>query len=192
MPEPVRLRATQPGQAAPATAEELLVLAARGDRAAFAGFYDAVIGPVWGIVRQLVRDETASAEITEAVLLAAWREAAGFDPDRGSALAWIVARAHQAAVRHLRTGTPVPRPRPAEAVEAEAAQPEPGGASLRRHQLRRQLAGLTREQRDCLVLAYYQGRDCAQIAALLNLPVPTVRRRLRDAMIRLRDCLGVT
>ncbi|GAA2796371.1 sigma-70 family RNA polymerase sigma factor [Crossiella cryophila] len=191
MPEPVRLRCTQSGQPAPASAEELLVLAARGDSAAFARFYDVVIGPVWGIVRQLVRDEPGSAEITEAVLLAAWREAACFDPGRGSALAWIVARAHRAAVHHLRGGAPVPRPRPAETPEPEAPQPEPGGTSLRRHQLRRHLAELTQEQRDCLVLAYYQGRDCAQIAALLNLPVPTVRRRLRDAMIRLRDRLGV-
>ncbi|WHT22677.1 sigma-70 family RNA polymerase sigma factor [Crossiella sp. CA-258035] len=170
--------------------DELLVLAARGDREAFARFYDTVIGPVWGTIRQVVRDQARSAEVAESVLVQAWREATAFDPARESALAWIVARAHGAAVRSIRTAGPVPAPRAAAVPEPD--QPEPAGASPHRHQFHRHLATLTQEQRDCLVLAYYQGRDCRQIAALLDLPASTVRTRLRDAMIRLRDCLGVT
>ncbi|MGW0523795.1 sigma-70 family RNA polymerase sigma factor [Crossiella sp. NPDC003009] len=166
------------------------MLAARGDREAFARFYDAVIGPVWGVIRQVVREQARAEEVAESVLLAAWRAAAEFDPRRGSALAWVVARAHRAAVDRVRADLAVPAPRPAAVPEPEL--PEPAGVSLRRHQLHRHLATLTQEQRDCLVLAYYQGRDCRQIAALLDLPASTVRTRLRDAMIRLRDCLGVT
>ncbi|WHT16197.1 sigma-70 family RNA polymerase sigma factor [Crossiella sp. CA-258035] len=166
------------------------MLAARGDREAFARFYDTVIGPVWGVIRQVVRDQARAAEVAESVLLAAWRAAAEFDPRRGSALAWVVARAHRAAVERVRADVAAPAPRPAAVPEPEL--PEPVGTSLLRHQFHRHLAALTQEQRDCLVLAYYQGRDCRQIAALLDLPASTVRTRLRDAMIRLRDCLGVT
>ncbi|MCO1577254.1 sigma-70 family RNA polymerase sigma factor [Crossiella sp. SN42] len=195
VPDFARLRRVQPETPAsrprvPEQPEELLVLAARGDREAFARFYDTVIGPVWGVIRQVVRDQTRSAEIAESVFLAAWREAAAFDPAGESALAWIVARAHGAAVRGIRTPGPAPVPRPAATPEPDL--PEPVGTSLLRHQFHRHLATLTQEQRDCLVLAYYQGRDCRQIAALLDLPASTVRTRLRDAMIRLRDCLGVT
>ncbi|MBP2479534.1 RNA polymerase sigma-70 factor (ECF subfamily) [Crossiella equi] len=185
---PVQAEAAEPGPGAPVDAAALLMSAGRGDRAAFTRFHDVVIGTVWGIVRQVVRERARAEQVTESVMLAAWHEAAEFDPRRGSALAWVVARAHRAAVACLREDRVVPGPRPV----PDLALPDPASPNLRGHQLRRHLATLTQEQRDCLVLAYYHGQDCLQIAAALDLPVTTVRTRLRDAMIRLRDCLGVT
>jgi RNA polymerase sigma-70 factor (ECF subfamily) len=61
---------------------------------------------------------------------------------------------------------------------------------LERRQVRRCLDDLTELQRQAVILAYYQGHTYPQVAELLNAPLPTVKTRMRDGLIRLRDCLG--
>ena len=65
-------------------------------------------------------------------------------------------------------------------------------ARLERAQIRRCLSALTELQRESVMLAYYGGRTYPEVAALLDTPLGTVKTRLRDGLIRLRDCLGVT
>ena len=70
-----------------------LGLVARGDASAFDAVYDQVAASVFGIVRRVVRDPAQSEEVTQEVLLEVWRNAAKFDPGRGSATAWEIGRA---------------------------------------------------------------------------------------------------
>jgi RNA polymerase sigma-70 factor (ECF subfamily) len=168
-------------------------LVARGDAAAFEAVYERVGPSVFGIVRRVVRDPAQSEEVTQEVLLDVWRNASKFDASRGSATAWVMTLAHRRAVdrvrsvqkeseRERRTATAdIPYDEVTEAVEAR----------LERERVRRCLGALTELQRESVALAYYGGYTYGQVAVLLGIPAGTVKTRMRDALIRLRDCLGV-
>lgn len=84
-------------------ADELLVLVAGGDQKAFEELYGLVSGPVFGLVRRVVRDPAQTEEVAQEVLLELWRSAARFDRRRGSALSWILTLAHRRAVDRVRS-----------------------------------------------------------------------------------------
>src|SRR5690349_18114986 len=91
----------QPG--APTDLALCLRLVARGDADAFDTVYDQVAATVFGTVRRVVRDPAQSEEVTQDVLLEVWRNAAKFDPGRGSATAWVMTLAHRRAVDRVRS-----------------------------------------------------------------------------------------
>ena len=82
---------------------ELFRRSARGDESAFAAVYDATAARVHGLVLRVIRDPAQAEEVTQETFLEAWRIASRFDPDRGSALAWLLTLAHRRAVERLRT-----------------------------------------------------------------------------------------
>jgi RNA polymerase sigma-70 factor (ECF subfamily) len=172
----------------------LLALVARGDEVAFARLYDQLAGPVYGLVRRVVRDPAQSEEVAQEVLLEVWRMAARFDPGKGSAATWVLTIAHRRAVdlvrsavaaaeREQRTSVPLP---PTDEV-ADAVE-----ARLEQERVRRCLDVLTELQRESITLAYYGGHSYREVAALLGGTLGTIKTRIRDGLIRLRDCLGVT
>jgi RNA polymerase sigma-70 factor, ECF subfamily len=171
----------------------LLGQVARGDHAAFGAVHDQVAGQVFGLVRAVLRDPAQAEEVCQEVLLDVWRNAARFDPSRGTAMAWLMTLAHRRAVDRVRAQ------RAATAREQRVARPEISydsvaetvEARLDAERVRRCLGALTDLQRESITLAYYQGRTYREVAALLSVPVGTVKTRMRDGLIRLRDCLGV-
>ncbi|HUZ25214.1 MAG TPA: sigma-70 family RNA polymerase sigma factor [Streptosporangiaceae bacterium] len=184
-----------PGSGEPPGADlgALLARVARGDEDAFRGVFDHAAGPVLGTVRRILRDHAQSEEVMQEVLLEVWRTAARFDPDAGSAAAWIMTLAHRRAVDRVRS-------------EHSAAQRELRAATtsvdydevteavelnLDHERVRRCLTTLTELQREAVTLAYYHGYTYREVAELLGVAVGTVKTRMRDGLIRLRDCLGV-
>jgi RNA polymerase sigma-70 factor (ECF subfamily) len=165
---------------------------ARGDEAAFEAVYDRLAGPVYGVIRRVLRDPSQSEEVTQEVLLEAWRTAGRFDPAVGGAATWVMTIAHRRAIDRVRSTTAAaerehktadirPHDEVAEAVEA----------SLDRERVRRCLDGLTEVQRESITLAYYGGYSYRQVAELLKVTLSAVKTRIRDGLIRMRDCLGV-
>ncbi|MEV1050520.1 sigma-70 family RNA polymerase sigma factor [Streptomyces sp. NPDC049887] len=175
--------------------DELLVRVARGDQQAFSRVYDAVCGPVLGVVRGVLRDPAQSEEVAQEVLVELWRTAARYQPSRGSALTWTLTLAHRRAVDRVRSAQA--------AADREQRAARLGGtpafddvveqveARLEREQVRRCLRTLTELQRQSVTLAYYRGLAYREVAELLAVPLGTVKTRMRDGLIRLRDCLGV-
>ncbi|WP_394613328.1 ECF RNA polymerase sigma factor SigK [Lentzea sp. JNUCC 0626] len=197
---PERERALQSLQSTPRdvgpTADELLPLVARGDEAAFERLYDVVSGSVFGLIRRVVRDQAQSEEVFQEVMLEVWRTATRFDAERGSATAWILTLTHRRAVDRVRSA------QAATHREDRAARLDPGrpfdevseqvDGKLEQRQVRRCLSFLTELQRESVLLAYYQGYSYPEVASLLGIPLGTVKTRMRDGLIRLRDCMGVT
>ena len=176
--------------------QQLLSQVARGDQEAFSRVYDAVCGPVMGLVRAVLRDPAQSEEVTQEVLIEVWRTAARFQPSRGSAMTWILTLAHRRAVDRVRSSqASTDRERRAALLAQTPAYDEVTEqveARLEREQVRRCLRTLTELQRQSVTLAYYRGLAYREVAELLSVPLGTVKTRLRDGLIRLRDCLGVS
>lgn len=198
LPEDRHVNRIAPLGASPAPEPDLQALmgrTAKGSQEAFAAVYDRVAGPVFGVVRSVLRDHAQSEEVAQEVLIEVWRSAARYRPDRGTAMNWVLTLAHRRAIDRVRS------------VEASAARerqaafldrtPEFDEVTeqvehrLEREQVRRCLGGLTELQRQSVTLAYYRGLTYREVAELLGLPLGTVKTRLRDGLIRLRDCLGV-
>ena len=175
--------------------ERLLGLVASGDTSAFETVFDRWGGAVLGVVLQLLRDPAQAEEVAQEVMVEVWRTAARFDPARGSARAWVLTMARRRAIDRIRAAQAAgDREARAAAVNHAVAFDEVAEAveaRLERRQVRRCLASLTELQRETVTLAYYRGHTQAEIAELLGTPLGTVKTRMRDGLIRLRDCLGV-
>jgi RNA polymerase sigma-70 factor (ECF subfamily) len=187
-PEPGETRA---GQAADLGG--LLALVARGDQAAFEAVYDGVVPAVFGLVRRVVRDPAQSEEVTQDVLLEVWRSASRFEAAKGSAMTWVMTLAHRRAVDRVRSAQAAAQ-RETRTASAEADPEDVAEAALERidrERVRRCLRSLTELQREAVTLAYYGGYTYQQVAGLLGVALGTVKTRMRDGLIRLRDCMGV-
>jgi RNA polymerase sigma-70 factor, ECF subfamily len=173
--------------------EGLLARVARGDHAAFEAVYGEVAPEVFGLVRRVVRDPAQSEEVTQEVLLEVWRTASRFDTARGKALTWVMTLAHRRAVDRVRSAEAAAQ-REARAAAVQSAPDDVAEAAITRvehERVRRCLESLTELQREAVTLAYYRGYTYQQVAVLLGVALGTVKTRMRDGLIRMRDCLGV-
>ncbi|MBB2943506.1 RNA polymerase sigma-70 factor (ECF subfamily) [Actinoplanes lutulentus] len=174
-------------------AGSLLKAVARGDEKAFGRLYDLVTPRVYGLIRRVLRDPAQAEEVAQEVLVEVWRTAARFDPERGSPTAWVFTIAHRRAVDRVRSEqAAADRTVRAGAASVDTPYDEVAdevAVRLERQQVRSCLDDLTELQRQAVTLAYYQGHTYPQVSRLLDVPLATVKTRMRDGLIRLRDCL---
>jgi RNA polymerase sigma-70 factor (ECF subfamily) len=190
----LRLHADETPPAVP-SAEDLLRRVAAGDEPAFAALYDLVAGPVLGLATRVLRNHAQAEEVAQEVLVEVWRKATRYVPERGSALSWVLTIAHRRAVDRVRSHQAV-LDREDRAGRMDVRRPfdevtESTLATLDQQRVRQCLAGLTDLQRESIVLAYYNGYTYPEVAEVLKVAPGTVKTRIRDGLIRLRDCLGV-
>ncbi len=173
--------------------DELLTRVARGDEAAFAALYDQLAPRVFGLARRVLRDPAQAEEVAQEALVEVWRTASRYDPARGSATSWALTIAHRRAVDRVRSEqASAERERRVATEEVPYDEVvEQATARLERQQVQRCLKGLTDLQREAITLAYYRGYSYREVAQLLGAALPTIKTRMRDGLIRLRDCLGV-
>ncbi|MGW5874959.1 ECF RNA polymerase sigma factor SigK [Nocardiopsis terrae] len=181
--------------AVPPGLEELLLLVARGDERAFGRVYDLISPSVYGLVRRILRDPAQSEEVAQEVMVEVWRSACRYDARRGSPQAWVMTLAHRRAVDRVRSEQ-ANSDREARAAAAGTERPydevaEEATNRLERERVRRCLDTLTELQEQSVRLAFYGGYSYREVAKLLSAPLGTIKTRMRDGLIRLRDCLGV-
>ena len=175
--------------------DELLRQVARGDEQAFRVLYEQLAPRVYGLAKRVVRDPAQAEEVAQEALVEVWRTAARFDSAKGSATSWVLTITHRRAVDRVRAAqSGADRERRVAAASVETPYDdvvEEVTASLEQQQVRRCLQGLTDLQREAITLAYYDGFTYREVAEKLDTALPTIKSRMRDGLIRMRDCLGV-
>jgi len=180
---------------APDPLAEVMARVAGGEREAFAEVYDALAPKVLGLTRGVLRNHAMAEEVTQEVMLEVWRQATRFDPALASVSTWVMTIAHRRAVDRVRAvRSSEDREDKVAARETTREFDEVAETVEQREderRVRRALAGLTDLQREAVELAYWGGLTAADISQRLQLPMPTVKTRLRDGLIRLRNGLRV-
>lgn len=173
----------------------LLARSARGHEEAFAQLYDATSTRIYGVVLRVLRAPDLAVEVTQEVYLEIWTHAARYATDRGSVLAWMTTVAHRRAVDRVRSETSETARDTKYAKLTADPEIDRVWSDLEQRldveRVRRAMGSLTEIQREAITLAYFGGYTQSQVAALLKLPLGTVKTRIRDGLIGLRDALGV-
>ncbi|MBO9705112.1 MAG: ECF RNA polymerase sigma factor SigK, partial [Arthrobacter sp.] len=150
---------------------------------------------VHGLVLRVLRDPAQSEEVTQEVFLEVWQQAKRFDADRGRARAWITVMAHRRAVDRVRAAQASQERDLREGIkefrESYDDVEHRVQVALESERVHKAMESLTEVQRQAIKLAYYGGYSYGEVAQALDLPLGTVKTRIRDGMIRLRDTLGV-
>ena len=191
-----RLSAVPPADASSLDDGDLMAAIARGDEAAFAALYDRMSRMVYGVVRKVVRDPSQSEEVAQEVFVEVWRTATRFESTRGSVKTWVLTMAHRRAIDRVRSEQ-ASRDRTERVGHRERMRPfdevsENVETRFEHQQVRAALDHLTDLQREAVELAFYGGYTYREVAELLDAPLGTVKTRMRDGLIRLRDAMGVS
>jgi RNA polymerase sigma-70 factor (ECF subfamily) len=172
----------------------LIARIAAGDRDAFSRFYDLAAPLAFGLIRRVLRDPEAAAEVLQEVFWQVWLDAPQYDPRRGSPEAWLVMRAKSRAIDRLRSIRRRDRTFVAPVDESMARRDDepaenPAVMAEDRGLIQTALAQLPEPQRRVIELAFFEGLTQTEIATKLGEPLGTVKTRARLGLERLRGAL---
>ncbi len=167
----------------------------RGSEQAFAELYDMTSARLHGLVLSVVRAPDIAAEITQEVYVEVWRQAARWSPEKGSVRAWMHTIAHRRAVDRVRSVQKESERETRWAGTVREGEPdhtwEGVEARLEVEGVRSALDELSDVQKEAVSLAYYGGYSHREVAEKLGLPLGTVKTRIRDGLLGLRNVMGV-
>jgi RNA polymerase sigma-70 factor (ECF subfamily) len=160
-----------------------------GDADALRVLYERYGGIVHGMTHRLLGDRQAAEECTQDVFVSVWRTARSYDPQRARVSTWLLTMARNRAIdaTRRRAARPVD---PYEDVQSTEQTPDTADLVAQADEASRvaaAMAELPDAQREALVLAYFEGLSHSEIASRLDLPVGTVKGRIRLALDRLRE-----
>lgn len=172
--------------------EDLMPLMARKDAAAFEVYYDRHGGAAYSLAHRIVGDPQAAEDVTQEAFLSIWRSRARYDPTRGSVRAWTLGIVRNRAIDALRReGGRAPKLDLDDeaALERKEAPERTEAEALRRdtaRQVRGALGALPTEQSQVIELAYFGGFTHSEIARMLEMPLGTVKGRMRLGLEKIR------
>jgi RNA polymerase sigma-70 factor, ECF subfamily len=172
---------------------DLMSQTARGDHQAFAELYDLTNRRVYGTVLRVLRSPEHAQEVTQEVYTELWQQAPRYCADKGSVITWMITVARRRAVDRVRSVSSEVARDERYAVAADPEIDEVWDRATQKQDIervRRGLRSLSNAQSEALTLAFYEDLTQSQIASRLNVPLGTVKTRIRDAMRRLGEALG--
>jgi RNA polymerase sigma factor (sigma-70 family) len=176
--------------------EALLAGFATGDQRSAAAFVRRFQGRVYGLALTIVRQPAIAEEVAQETFARVWRHAGNYDARKGRVSTWLLSIARNLAIDHTRVRRldPVDPDVIAAELSIDSQTPGAGDTGLEpdeRAQLRTAIGELPEDQRRALFHAAYLGRSAREISALEDVPLGTVKTRIRTAMLKLRSQLEV-
>ena len=173
---------------------QLVELVAQQDAGALEALYDRYGRAAYSLARRILTEETLAQEVVQEVFLSLWRDARRFDAGRGTVATYLLSMTHHRAVDVVRREENLRRWRTSD--EGLELEPDPKArvedeveASERRAEVRAALAELPAAQREALLLAYFGGYTQREVAALVGVPLGTVKTRMAAGMRKMRQAL---
>jgi RNA polymerase sigma factor (sigma-70 family) len=175
--------------------DQLVGLVAEKDADALEALYDRYGRAAYSLARRILTDGTLAQDVVQEVFLSLWRDARRFDAGRGTVATYLLSMTHHRAVDAVRREENLRRWRTTD--EALELEPDPKANSVedevesaeRRAEVRAALAVLPPAQREALLLAYFGGYTQREVAALVGVPLGTVKTRMAAGMRKLKEAL---
>ena len=174
--------------------EEIMLLVQDGNPRAFEVLYDRHGGASFSLAYRMVGDRVAAEDVSQEAFLSIWRSRARYQPDRGSVRTWVLGIVHHRAIDALRRNLVHEKRRSsAEGIEERHEAPERTDAEVARREearnVRAAINELPEEQSRVIELGYFGGFSHSQIAEMLDMPIGTVKGRMRLGLDKLRKGL---
>jgi RNA polymerase sigma-70 factor, ECF subfamily len=174
--------------------EEIMHLVQEGDPRAFELFYDRHSGPAFSLAYRMVGNRTVAEDVSQEAFLSIWRSKLRYQSDRGSVRTWVLGIVHHRAIDALRRNTVHDKRRAsAEGIEERFEARERTDVEVARRDealtVRAAMDDLPDEQCKVIELAYFGGFSHSQIADQLDMPIGTVKGRMRLGLDKLRKSL---
>lgn len=162
-----------------------------GDRKAFHHVYRLAAAKLFGICLRICGERKAAEDVLQDVFVTVWLRADRYDPDRGSAIAWLATIARNRSLDWRRSYRPASGSADALAMIADPAPSAVDQLLLteRERRLHLCLDALDAPQRDAIRTAFFEGVTYAELAERLSIPVGTMKSWVRRGLLRLRECL---
>ena len=173
---------------------ELVELVAQKDAGALEALYERYGRPAYSLARRILTEETLAQDVVQEVFLSLWRDARRFDAGRGTVATYLLSMTHHRAVDVVRREENLRRWRTSdEGLELEADPKvrveDEVLTSERRAEVRAALGELPAAQREALLLAYFGGYTQREVAALVGVPLGTVKTRMAAGMRKMKAAL---
>jgi RNA polymerase sigma-70 factor (ECF subfamily) len=169
---------------------------ALGDEAAFEALYDRYSRLLYSLLLSVVKHPPEAQDLLQEVFMHIWRQAKNFDADRGNVYSWLVTMTRHRAIDRLRSKGFRERQQELHDDDSVLMLPDSALSPLdsitvmeQRERVRDALDKIPSEQRDALMLAYFQGYTQTEIAALLQIPLGTIKTRMRQGLLKLSALL---
>jgi RNA polymerase sigma-70 factor (ECF subfamily) len=174
--------------------EDLISLVEANDAEAFATLYDRHSRAAYSLAYRMMGEKQAAEDLVQDAFLKVWRSATSYRAERGSVRTWLLSIVHNRAIDQLRSLAS--RRRTQEKIEALVPMSQPSEAfakswaNSQREQVREALKSLPEEQLKTLELAYFSGYTHVEIAELLDVPLGTVKGRMRLGLKKMKEYFG--
>jgi RNA polymerase sigma-70 factor (ECF subfamily) len=188
------MKVTPPNEISSLADEEVMHLVQEGDPRAFELFYDRHSGPAFSLAYRMVGNRTVAEDVSQEAFLSIWRSKLRYQPDRGSVRTWVLGIVHHRAIDALRRNTVHDKRRAsAEGIEERFEARERTDVEVARRDealtVRAAIDELPAEQSRVIELAYFGGFSHSQIADQLDMPIGTVKGRMRLGLEKLRKTI---
>lgn len=173
--------------------DNLVAIGEVRDEAAFADVYSYYAGRVKSFLMGKGMADEIAEELTQEIMLTVWRRAESYDPKKAAASTWLFTIARNRRIDYLRGNSRIEVELDDEMLDVETTETDPQAKFVSdaqaAKQLERALEKLPQEQRQVMHLSYFRGQSHGAIAKWLDLPIGTVKSRIRLAMQAVRTSL---
>ena len=171
------------------TEPELVTLLKKRSQTAFNYLYDNYSGALYGVILSILADKELAGDVLQEVFVKIWRQIEQYDAEKGRLFTWMVNISRNASIDMLRSKVYHTQKQNRELTEHVYSAAGTVSTETDKIGLRKLVTGLKDDHKVLVELAYFQGYTQDEISKLLNVPLGTVKTRLRSALLQLRDLL---